>query len=53
MSLAESLPIPATSDTIAKASEDEDNFTNPPKRSWVKLNHPSNSFLGLLKKGVS
>jgi hypothetical protein len=37
---AESLPIPATFDTSASVSEDEDNSTNPPKRSWVKLNNP-------------
>jgi hypothetical protein len=24
----------------ANASEDEDESTNPPKRSWFKLNHP-------------
>jgi hypothetical protein len=36
----ESLHIPATSNTIASASEDEDGPTNPPKRLWVKLNHP-------------
>jgi deoxyribose-phosphate aldolase len=35
MSPAKSLPIPATSNTIASASEDEDNPTNPPKQSWV------------------
>jgi hypothetical protein len=33
MSPAESLPIPITSDTTASASVDEDNQTNPPKRS--------------------
>lgn len=37
---AESRHIPATSDTTASASEDEDVPTNPPKRLWVKLNHP-------------
>jgi len=40
MSLTESLSIPTTSDTIASASEDVDNLANPPKWSWVKLNHP-------------
>jgi len=40
MSPAESLPILATLDTTTSASEDEDNSTNPPKRSWVKLNLP-------------
>jgi len=40
MSPAESLPIIEAFDTIASVSEDEDNPTNPPKRSWVKLNHP-------------
>jgi len=39
MSPAESLPIIEAFDTIASVSEDEDNPTNPPKRSWVKLNH--------------
>jgi hypothetical protein len=52
MSTAESLSIPITFDTIASASEDEDNLANPSKWSWVKLNHPPSSFLGLLKKGV-
>jgi hypothetical protein len=52
MSLAEYLPIPAASDTTASASEDENNPTNPPKRSWVKLNHPPSSKSSLLKKGV-
>jgi hypothetical protein len=37
MSPAESLHIPATSNITASASEDEDNPTNPHKRSWVKL----------------
>jgi hypothetical protein len=31
---------PTTSDTSASAFEDEDTPANPPKRSWVKLNHP-------------
>jgi hypothetical protein len=37
---AESPSTPMTSDTIASTSEDEDTLVNPPKRSWVKLNHP-------------
>jgi len=53
MSSAESLLISEASDTTAGASKDEDNLTNLPKRSWVKLNHPPSSLLGLLKKGVS
>jgi hypothetical protein len=40
--VAESLPVPpsATSETTANASKDKDETTNPPKQSWVKLNHP-------------
>jgi hypothetical protein len=51
MSLAESLPIPATSDTTASASEEEDNPINPLKRSWVKLNHPPLKLLGSAEEG--
>jgi len=40
VSPAESTSTPTTSDTIASASEDEDTPANPPKRSWMKLNHP-------------
>jgi hypothetical protein len=40
VSLDESPSSPTTSDTIASAFEDEDTPENPPKRSWVKLNHP-------------
>jgi hypothetical protein len=36
MSSIESLQ---ASDTTVGAFEDEDNPTNPPKQSWVKLNH--------------
>jgi hypothetical protein len=55
--VAESLPVPpsATSETTANASKDKDETTNPPKQSWVKLNHPPpppSSSMGLLKKGV-
>jgi hypothetical protein len=39
VSLAKSLSTPTTSDTIASASKDEDTPANPPKRSWVKVNH--------------
>jgi hypothetical protein len=28
------------SDTTSSTSEDEDALANPPKRSWVKHNHP-------------
>jgi hypothetical protein len=51
MSSAESLPIAATFDTIVSASEDEDNRTNPPKRSWVKLNHPPQQLIRSIKEG--
>jgi hypothetical protein len=37
---------PTASDTISSASEDEDTPANPPKRSWVKLNHPPQQLLG-------
>jgi hypothetical protein len=46
MSPAKSLSIPTTFDTIASASEDEDNPANPPKRSQMKLNHPPQQLLG-------
>jgi hypothetical protein len=49
MSPAESLSIPTTSDTSASAFEDEDNPTNPPKRSWVKLNHPPQQLIGTIE----
>jgi len=45
VSPAESPSTPTTSDTIASASEDEDTPANPPKRSWVKLNHPPQQLL--------
>jgi hypothetical protein len=51
MSPAESLPIPTTSDTTTSASEDKDNPANPPKRSWVKLNHPPQQLLGSIEEG--
>jgi hypothetical protein len=35
----------------ASASEDEDKSTNPPKRSWVKLNHPSRQLIRNLDEG--
>jgi hypothetical protein len=31
---------PTTSDITSSTSEDEDIPTDPPKRSWVKNNHP-------------
>jgi hypothetical protein len=50
MSLAEFLPIPSTSNTIASASKDEDNPTNRPKRPWVKLNHPPQQLIGSIEE---
>jgi hypothetical protein len=50
-SAAESLPVPATFETTASASEDEDEPTNPLKRSWVKLNHPPQQLIGTLEEG--
>jgi len=52
VSPAESPSTPKTSDTIASASEDEDTPANPPKRSWVKLNHPPQQLLGTVDEGV-
>jgi hypothetical protein len=40
-SAAESLLDPPIVVTFASTSKYEDEPTNPPKRSWVKLNHPS------------
>jgi len=42
---------PTTSDTISSASEDEDTPANPPKQSWVKLNHPPQQLLGTDDEG--
>jgi len=37
-----------SSGDTASAFEDEDATTNPLKRSWVKLNHPSRQLIGNL-----
>jgi hypothetical protein len=37
---------PTTLDTTPITSEDEDTIANPPKRSWVKNNHPPQQLLG-------
>jgi hypothetical protein len=37
--------------TTASASEDEDIPTNPPKRSWVKHNHPPQQLIGTFEEG--
>jgi hypothetical protein len=50
-SAAKSLPDPPVVVTSASTSEDEDEPTNPPKRSWVKLNHPSQQLIGNLEEG--
>jgi hypothetical protein len=47
----ESPSSPTTSDTIAIASEDKDTPSNPPKRSWVKLNHPPQQLLRTVDEG--
>jgi hypothetical protein len=50
---ADSLPDPpvmVTFGTTANASEDENESTNLPKRSWVKLNHPSQQLIGNLEE---
>jgi hypothetical protein len=51
ISITESLPISAAFDTTLGASEDEDNPTNPPKRSWVKLNHPPQQLIRSIEEG--
>jgi len=50
---AESLPVPpnVTSEITASASENEEEPTNPPKQSWVKLNHPSQHLIGTIEEG--
>jgi hypothetical protein len=52
VSPAESPSTPTTSDTIASSYEDEDTPESPPKRSWVKLNHPPQQILGTDKEGL-
>jgi hypothetical protein len=42
---------PTASDIISSASEDEDTPANPPKQSWVKLNHPPQRLLGTVDEG--
>jgi hypothetical protein len=45
-------PSPLTaSDTTSSTSEDEDTPANPPKRSWVKHNHPPQQLLGTIDEG--
>jgi hypothetical protein len=39
-----------TSKITISASEDEDEPTNPLKRSWVKLNHPSQQLIGTFEE---
>jgi hypothetical protein len=42
---------PTNSDTTPIVSEDEDTPANPPKRSWVKHNHPPQQLLGTIDEG--
>jgi len=42
---------PTTSDIIANTSKDEDTPADPPKRSWVKLNYPSQQLLETIDEG--
>jgi len=44
-------PVIMTSKNIASVSEDDNEPTNPIKRSWVKLNHPSQQLIGNLEEG--
>jgi hypothetical protein len=39
-----------TSGNTANASENKGESTNPPKRSWVKLKHPSQQLIGNLEE---
>jgi hypothetical protein len=45
------MSLPANFDTVASAFEDEDNPTNPPKQSWVKLNHPPQQLIRSIEEG--
>jgi hypothetical protein len=52
--VAESLldpPVIVTFENTTNASEDEDEPMNPPKRSRVKLNHPTQQLIGNLEEG--
>jgi hypothetical protein len=40
-----------TSDTTPSTSKDEDTLANPPKRSWVKHNHPPQQLLETIDEG--
>jgi len=51
VSPAESPSTPTTLDTISNTFEDEDTPANPPKRSWVKLNHPPQQLLRTVDEG--
>jgi hypothetical protein len=42
---------PTASDTASSASEYEDTPTDPPKRSWVKHNHPPQQLLRTIDEG--
>jgi hypothetical protein len=42
---------PTASDTTSSTSEDEDTSADPPKRSWVKNNHPPQQLLGTIDEG--
>jgi hypothetical protein len=44
-------PSSPTSDTTPTNFEDEDTPANPPKRSWVKHNHPPQQLLGTINEG--
>jgi hypothetical protein len=47
----ESPSSPTTSDITPTTFEDEDTPANPPKRSWVKHNHPPQQLLGTIDEG--
>jgi hypothetical protein len=42
---------PTASDTTSSTFEDEDTPADPPKRSWVKHNHPPQQLLGTIDEG--
>jgi hypothetical protein len=48
VSPVESPSSPTTSNTAPITSKEEDTPANPPKRSWVKYNHPPEQLLGTI-----
>jgi hypothetical protein len=51
VSLDEPPSPPMASNTTSSTFEDEDTSADPPKRSWVKNNHPPQQLLGTIDEG--